>query len=69
MKKYIKPSMEVTEVMLESPILAASISGTLGDTEIDGSSAQSREMRNFSLWDDAEEERINLYNINNNQMV
>lgn len=57
MKKYIKPSMEVTEVMLESPILAASngVSDTLGKQEIDGTSAQSREMRNFSLWDGAEE--------------
>ena len=52
MKKYIKPSIEVTEVMLESPILAASISGTLGDKEIEGTSAQALEMRNFSLWDD-----------------
>ena len=55
MKKYIKPSIEVTEVMLESPILAASISDTLGDKEIDGPSAQSREMRSFRLWDGAEE--------------
>ena len=58
MKKYIKPSMEVTEVMLESPILAASnggVSDKLGITPIDGTSAQAREMRNFSLWDDAEE--------------
>lgn len=58
MKKYIKPSMEVTEVMLESPILAASnggVSDKLGTTEIDGPSAQSREMRSFSLWDGAEE--------------
>ena len=55
MKKYIKPSMEVTEVMLESPILAASISGNLGNKEIDGTEAQAREMRSFSLWDDAEE--------------
>ena len=58
MKKYIKPSMEVTEVMLESPILAASNGGgsdKLGTTQIDGTSAQAREMRNFSLWDDAEE--------------
>lgn len=53
MKKYIKPSIEVTEVMLESPILAASqVSDTLGTTEIDGTSAQAREMRSFSLWDD-----------------
>ena len=55
MKKYIKPSMEVTEVMLESPILAASISGNLGNTPIEGTEAQAREMRNFSLWDGAEE--------------
>ena len=56
MKKYIKPSMEVTEVMLESPILLASkVSNTLGDQQIDGTAAQAREMRNFSLWDDAEE--------------
>ena len=56
MKKYIKPSMEVTEVMLESPILAASqVSSTLVDKEIDGPSAQAREMRSFSLWDGAEE--------------
>lgn len=58
MKKYIKPSMEVTEVMLESPILAASnggVSDNLGKQEIDGPSAQSREMRSFSLWDGAEE--------------
>lgn len=56
MKKYIKPSIEVTEVMLESPILAASkVSNTLGDQEIEGTAAQAREMRNFSLWDDAEE--------------
>ena len=56
MKKYIKPSIEVTEVMLESPILAASqVSNTLGNQEIEGPSAQSREMRNFSLWDGAEE--------------
>ena len=41
MKKYIKPSMEVTEVMLESPILAASnggVSDTLGKQEVDGTS-------------------------------
>lgn len=58
MKKYIKPSIEVTEVMLESPILAASngrVSDTFGKQEIDGTSAQSREMRSFSLWDGAEE--------------
>lgn len=58
MKKYIKPSIEVTEVMLESPILAASngrVSDTLGNQEIEGPSAQSREMRSFSLWDGAEE--------------
>lgn len=58
MKKYIKPSIEVTEVMLESPILAASnggVSDTLGKQEIEGPSAQSREMRSFSLWDGAEE--------------
>ena len=56
MKKYIKPSMEVTEVMLESPILAASqVSNTLGNQEIEGTEAQAREMRSFSLWDDAEE--------------
>ena len=56
MKKYIKPSMEVTEVMLESPILAASqVSNTLVDQEIEGTEAQAREMRNFSLWDGAEE--------------
>lgn len=50
--------MEVTEVMLESPILAASnggVSDKFGTTEIDGTSAQAREMRNFSLWDGAEE--------------
>lgn len=53
MKKYIKPSIEVIEVMLESPILEASqVSNTLGKQEIDGSSAQALEMRNFSLWDD-----------------
>lgn len=58
MKKYIKPSMEVTEVMLESPILAASnggVSDTFGKQEIEGTEAQAREMRSFSLWDDAEE--------------
>lgn len=58
MKKYIKPSIEVTEVMLESPILAASnggVSDTFGKQEIDGTSAQSREMRSFSLWGGAEE--------------
>lgn len=56
MKKYIKPSIEVTEVMLESPILAASqVQNTLGDQEIEGTAAQAREMRSFSLWDDAEE--------------
>ena len=58
MKKYIKPSMEVTEVMLESPILAASnggVSDTFGKQEIEGTEAQAREVRNFSLWDDAEE--------------
>ena len=55
MKKYIKPSMEVTEVMLESPILAASNSRKSGEKEIDGTEAQAREMRSFSLWDDAEE--------------
>lgn len=58
MKKYIKPSMEVTEVMLESPILAASnggVSDTFGKQEVDGTSAQSREMHSFSLWDGAEE--------------
>lgn len=53
MKKYIKPSIEVIEVMLESPILEASqVSNTLGKQEIDGSSAQALEMHNFSLWDD-----------------
>ena len=58
MKKYIKPSIEVTEVMLESPILAASnggVSDTFGKQEIEGTEAQAREMRSFSLWDDAEE--------------
>ena len=58
MKKYIKPSIEVTEVMLESPILAASnggVSDTFGKKEIEGTDAQAREMRNFSLWDGAEE--------------
>lgn len=54
MKKYIKPSIEVTEVMLESAILAASnkVSSTFGDQEIDGPSSQALEMRHFSLWDD-----------------
>lgn len=54
MKKYIKPSIEVTEVMLESAILAGSleVSDKLGNQEIDGTSAQALEMRNFSLWDD-----------------
>lgn len=54
MKKYIKPSIEVTEVMLESAILAASnkVSTTLGTTEIEGPSSQALEMRKFSLWDD-----------------
>lgn len=53
MKKYIKPSIEVIEVMLESPILEASqVSNTLGKQEIEGTSAQALEMRNFSLWDD-----------------
>ena len=45
MKKYIKPSMEVTEVMLESPILAASnggVSDTFGKQEIEGTEAQAR---------------------------
>lgn len=55
MKKYIKPSIEVTEVMLESAILAASnkeVSSTLGIQEIEGTSSQALEMRHFSLWDD-----------------
>lgn len=55
MKKYIKPSIEVIEVMLESAILAASngkVSDKLGSQEIEGTSAQALEMRNFSLWDD-----------------
>lgn len=54
MKKYIKPSIEVTEVMLESSILAGSlgVSDKLGTPEIEGSSAQALEMRSFSLWDD-----------------
>lgn len=59
MKKYIKPSIEVTEVMLESAILAASnkeVSSTLGIQEIEGTSSQALEMRNFSLWDDDTEE-------------
>ena len=58
MKKYIKPSMEVTGVMLDSHILAASnvgVSDTFGKQEIEGTAAQAREMRSFSLWDDAEE--------------
>lgn len=54
MKKYIKPSIEVTEVMLESAILAGSlgVSDKLGTPEIEGSSAQALELRKFSLWDD-----------------
>ena len=54
MKKYIKPSIEVTEVMLESAILAGSlgVSDKLGTPEIEGSSSQALEMRSFSLWDD-----------------
>lgn len=54
MKKYIKPSIEVTEVMLESAILADSlgVSDKLGTPEIEGSSSQAFEMRSFSLWDD-----------------
>lgn len=58
MKKYIKPSMEIIEMNSDVAILAAS-SGTpsnkLGIPEIEGPSAQSREMRSFSLWDGAEE--------------
>lgn len=58
MKKYIKPSIEVTEVMLESAILAASneVSSTLGIHEIEGTSSQALEMRRFSLWDDDDTE-------------
>lgn len=58
MKKYIKPSIEVTEVMLESAILAASneVSSTLGIQEIEGTSSQALEMRHFSLWDDDDTE-------------
>lgn len=59
MKKYIKPSIEVTEVMLESAILAASngeVSSTLGIKEIEGTSSQALEMRRFSLWDDDDTE-------------
>lgn len=58
MKKYIKPSIEVTEVMLESVILAASneVSSTLGIQEIEGTSSQALEMRRFSLWDDDDTE-------------
>lgn len=55
MKKYIKPSIEVTEVVLESAILAASngeVSKNFGITEIEGTSSQALEMRKFSLWDD-----------------
>lgn len=53
MKKYIKPSIDVTEVMLESAILAASneVSSTLGIQEIEGTASQALEMRRFSLWD------------------
>ena len=58
MKKYIKPSMEIIEMNSDVAILAAS-PGTpntsFGTTEIEGPSAQSREMRSFSLWDGAEE--------------
>ena len=57
MKKYIKPSMEIIEMNSDVAILAAS--GTpntsFGTTEIEGPSAQLREMRSFSLWDGAEE--------------
>lgn len=58
MKKYIKPSMEIIEMNSDVAILAASPvtpSTDLGKSEIDGPSAQAREMRNFSLWDGAEE--------------
>lgn len=58
MKKYIKPLMEIIEMNSDVAILAAS-SGTpstsFGTPEIEGPSAQSREMRSFSLWDGAEE--------------
>lgn len=58
MKKYIKPSKDIIEMNSDVAILAAS-SGTpntgFGTTEIEGPSAQSREMRSFSLWDGAEE--------------
>ena len=58
MKKYIKPSIDVTAVMLESAILAASneVSSTLGIQEIEGTSSQALEMRRFSLWDDDDTE-------------
>lgn len=58
MKKYIKPSIDVTEVMLESAILAASneVSSTLGIQEIEGTSSQALKMRRFSLWDDDDTE-------------
>ena len=58
MKKYIKPSMEIIEMNSDVAILAASPGTPSTDLKtdfIEGTDAQAREMRNFSLWDDAEE--------------
>ena len=58
MKKYIKPSMEIIEMNSDVAILAASPGTPSNDLKTDviqGTAAQAREMRNFRLWDDAEE--------------
>ena len=58
MKKYIKPSMEIIEMNSDVAILAASPGTPSTDLKkdfIEGTDAQAREMRNFSLWDGAEE--------------
>ena len=58
MKKYIKPSMEIIEMNSDVAILAASPGTPSNDLKTDvtqGTAAQAREMRSFSLWDDAEE--------------
>ena len=58
MKKYIKPSMEIIEMNSDVAILAASPGTPATDLKtdvLDGTAAQAREMRNFSLWDGAEE--------------
>ena len=67
MKKYIKPSMDI--VKLENVSLLAASGNEVNTTLSNETPEGPFHSRKFSLWDDAEEERINLYNINNKQMV